>query len=434
MLRSRPRFSLVENGKPVQLSDDMFLEVGLDKHKLKSLLTDAGLRAAKHLGLKNNPITIEPKGVRAAGFAGLIRLTPSLELEVAPKFLGLDDQDSIWREDFFFLCTLSKYGRFLATDKLSASSGAPRDLATLVARSIISMYEAQKRRPLRSYRKALETGFFIEGDPDPVDIVFPSPEGFEQEVIRFDRRNVWNAEIVTAAKDLLPEVREPVVASFLMRLIEDLSPQGSVSTRSKPIPSRQRAWKPLHDLAQDVIRGLGVNYKQGQSAAPGYLVTTWRVWEDLITVALRLGFGNSSVQSQASFVLGEKTSAASGKTSDILVFPDFVIQNQKNGRRFLVDAKYKGHIEKGKLRIVESDIYEALAFAKASFCNLIVLIYPARPDEPKRPLGKCETFQTLSINDVTIVGVQVEIRNISKPGGIKEFASKMYDYLSSFDL
>ena len=180
-------------------------------------------------------------------------LTPSLELEVAPKFLGLDDTDAAWREDFFFLSTLSRHGRLLASERLSASGGAPRDLSTLVARSITSMYEARKRRPLRSYHRVCESDFFINGDPDPVDLIFPSPDGFEQEIIRFDRRNGWNADIVAAAKELLPEVSDPLAASSLVRLIEDLSPQNAPVNRRKPIPARQRAWKPCPSTCWEAL-------------------------------------------------------------------------------------------------------------------------------------------------------------------------------------
>ncbi|MFV4777496.1 hypothetical protein ACNJNR_18830 [Citrobacter portucalensis] len=282
MVNPRTRLSLIEYGTPVDLSRAIAEAIGVDRTKANSLLLEAGNRAASSLRLSYNPISVDAKGTRAIDFAGLIRLAPSLELEVSPKFLGLDDTDAAWREDFFFLSTLSRHGRLLASERLSASGGTPRDLSTLVARSITSMYEARKRRPLRSYRSVREADFFIDGDPDPVDLIFPSPDGFEQELIRFDRKNGWNGDIVAAARELLPEVSDPSAASSLVRLIEDLSPQNVAANRRNPIPARHRAWKPLHELSIDVLGGLGLNYKQGQAHAPGYLVNTWRVWEDLL--------------------------------------------------------------------------------------------------------------------------------------------------------
>jgi 5-methylcytosine-specific restriction enzyme subunit McrC len=424
---TRRRLSLVEYGSPVDLSRDISAAIGVDRTKANSLLIEAGNRAASSLGLKYNPISIDAIGARATDFAGLIRIAPALELEVAPKFLGLDDADATWREDFFFLSTLSRHGRLLATERLSASGGAPRDLSTLVARSITSMYEARKRRPLRSYRRVKEADFFMDGDPDPVDLIFPSPDGFEQEVIRFDRRNGWNADILAAAKELLPQVSDPSAAAALVRLAEDLSPQNAPASRRKSIPARHRAWKPLHELSIDVLGGLGLNYKQGQAHAPGYLVSTWRVWEDLLTVAARLGFGRSAVVPQKGFTLGTKTKTSTGAVSKVSVFPDCVIETDGPRPRLLLDAKYKGHIEKGRLRISEADTYEALAFSKATSCNLVVLAYPAQPGYVPQPVGTCTEFESVQVDAVRIVGIQVETRQISRAGALRVFASNLAD-------
>ena len=425
MAHTRTRLSLVEYGAPVDLSRAIADAIAVDRTKANSLLLEAGNRAASSLRLKYNPITVDAKGTRAIDFAGLIRLAPSLELEVAPKFLGLDDTDAAWREDFFFLSTLSRHGRLLASERLSASGGTPRDLSTLVARSITSMYEARKRRPLRSYRRVCEADFFIDGDPDPVDLIFPSPDGFEQELIRFDRKNGWNGDIVAAAKELLPEVSDPSAASSLVRLIEDISPQNAPANRRKPIPARHKAWKPLHELSIDVLGGLGLNYKQGQANAPGYLVNTWRVWEDLLTVAARLGFGRNAVVPQRGYPLGTKTKISTGAVSKLSVYPDCVIESDGTRPRMLLDAKYKGHVEKGQLRISEADIYEALAFSKATGCNLVALAYPAQPWDAPQPVGTCSVFEKAVVDAVQIVGIQIESRMISKMGALRVFAANM---------
>lgn len=425
MVNTRTRLSLVEYGAPVDLSRAIVDAIGVDRTKANSLLMEAGNRAALSLGLNYNPIRVDAKGTRAIDFAGLIRLAPSLELEVAPKFLGLDDSDAAWREDFFFLSTLSRHGRLLASERLSASGGAPRDLSTLVARSITSMYEARKRRPLRSYRRVREADFFIDGDPDPVDLIFPSPDGFEQDLIRFDRKNGWNGDIVAAARELLPEVSDPSAASSLVRLIEDLSPQNTTANRRKSIPARHRAWKPLHELSIDVLGGLGLNYKQGQAHAPGYLVDTWRVWEDLLTVAARLGFGRNTVVPQRGYPLGTKTKISSGAVNKLSVYPDCVIEPEGTRPRMLLDAKYKGHVEKGQLRISEADIYEALAFSKATGCNFVALAYPAQPGDTLQPVGTCIVFEKAVVDAVQIAGIQIESRLISKTGALKVFAANM---------
>lgn len=396
------------------------------------MLLETGSRAASALGLSVNPISVDRRGTRAVDIAGLIRLGPSLELEIAPKFLGLDETHARWREDFFFLSTLSRHGRLLARERLTSSGGAPRDLSALVARAFVEMYEARKPRPLRAYRRVKETDFFLDGDPDPVDLLYPGPDGFEQELVRFDRCNTWNGTISAAAQELLPEVGDAATAGSLMRVIEDLAPQSIRRKVSrKAVPARHRAWQPLHDLSVDVLKGLGLIYKQGQAHAPGYVVSTWQVWEDLLAIASRIGFGRSIVSLQKGFVLGSRTKPFSPKPSAFSVFPDCVIDADGGRPRFLLDAKYKGNIERGTLRIAEADLYEAMAFAKAADCSHVALAYPAFPISPPEPPGSCLVFEQVEVETVRIFGVQVEVRGISKSGALKGFANVLSSGLSA---
>ena len=426
MVKARERLTLVEYGSPVDLSTKIIDVIGGSRTKADSLLLEAGRRVASSLKMDYNPISVEARGVRAINFAGLIRLNPLLELEVSPKFLRPEDDDNSWREDFFFLSTLSRHGHLLVSEHLSASSGKPRDLVTLVARSLVGMYEGLKRRPLRGYRKTKETDFFIEGDPDPMDLVFPSPDGFEQEVIRFDRRNQWNSDIVAAAKELLPDISNPLVMSSLLRMIEELSPQNTPNGRRKPIPARHRGWIPLHELSVDVLAGFGLNYKKGQTHAPGYLVSTWQIWENLLMVGIRLSFGRSAMLSQKGFVLGTKTKKnLEHKKENLWVFPDCVIKDDEANLLMIIDAKYKGHVEKEQLRITEADIYEALAFSRATGINFVVLAYPAQPIINPPPVGTCTVFEKIDVDGVRLIGVQIESRLISKPRGLRDFSKNL---------
>ncbi|MCW5569243.1 MAG: restriction endonuclease, partial [Dokdonella sp.] len=186
-----------------------------------------------------------------------------------------------------------------------------------------------------------------------------------------------------------------------------------------------RAWKPLHELSIDVLGGLGLNYKQGQAHAPGYLVSTWRVWEDLLTVAARLGFGRSVAISQRGFPLGARTKIGTGAMSTLSVFPDCVIEADGSRPRMLLDAKYKSNVEKGRLRISEADIYEALAFAKASASSIVMFAYPALPANQESAVGTCAPFERVEVGSIKIIGVQVEVRGISRSSALRTFADNV---------
>jgi len=103
------------------------------------------------------------------------------------------------------------------------------------------MYRDNNRRPLRAYRRSLETSFSIEGDPDPMDLILPDADGFEQEVIRYDRQTGHNSEILAALRLLVPDVSNPQTLNSILRIICELSPQRSLGhRRCTPVPARSR--------------------------------------------------------------------------------------------------------------------------------------------------------------------------------------------------
>ncbi|MEM6192059.1 5-methylcytosine restriction system specificity protein McrC [Shewanella scandinavica] len=423
---------MIEYGVPKKLTEDISKKFKIDKSKIDLLLTSAGKRVASFLNLSENPIVSGGDGFRATKFAGLVKLSPYLELEIAPKFLGLDDSDSTWREDFFFLSFLSSHGHLLASEKLSSSGGFSKGLPTLVAHALVCMYEDAKRRPLRTYRKVYSEDFFLDGELDPIDLILPSQDGFKQENIQFDRVNEWNSSILAAANVLLPQVQDPSVMGRLLRLRSELSPQRNFSRVSrKKVPSRHRSWNSIHALSIDILNGLGLHYNQGLSSAPGYVISTWRVWEDLVTIAVRLGFGTKFVSSQKQFLLGRRKRLDTNSDTKISVYPDCIIESDGKRPRIIVDAKYKGHIEKRRLRIDESDIYEALAFARASKCGKVVFIYPTVPCGDVIITGSCTVFERIDIDEVEVIGVQVEVRCISQEGGLNLFALNLCDGILS---
>lgn len=421
---ARKRFSVVEYGQPIDLVTQIISTVAIDKGKAGRLINAAGERIARTLGFSSNPVQTDAKGTRVSDVAGMIRLAPSLELEIAPKFLGLEETDSSWREDFYYLANLSRHGRLLASERLRARSGAPQDLAALVARSLAGMYRDNRRKPLRAYHTARELSFSIEGDIDPFDLQFPDADGYPQDVIRYDRRNTFNASIVGAAKSLLPDVSDPVAMKELLRVIEDLPQQSRPELyRTNKVPGRSRAWQPVIDLSNNVLRGLGISYKSGMAAAPGYVVSTWQTWEHLLTVATRFGFGRDAVRAQKEQPLGTRQRTTLAETSAFNVFPDLLIT--VNESRFILDAKYKTNSDKGRLRISEADAYEAFAFSKATNCESVVLAYPALPGKQQLPLGQVALFERINIDKTRIYGVEVEVRGISRKGGLTEFSKQM---------
>lgn len=421
--QSMARATLVEYAPSTSVLHDLATTLGIDRSIVQNQIDTAGDRVGRMLGLGTNPFRFFNGSVQVADIAGLVRISPRLELEVAPKFLG--NEWPRWREDFFYLAMLSRHGRLLANERLGSSIGASEDLATLVARAMIVMFWENYRRPLRTYRFANIEDFAIDGEVDPESIVLPSVDGFQQSVSSYDRRNIFNAAILGATQTLLTKVRDPNTRRQLVRVADVLAPQASISRANhRPVPSRAKRWQSLHDLAIEVLRGFGVVYDAASLRAPGFVVETWRVWEDVLTLALRQFWGVGAVHIQPRAVLGERTTFdanGNSSSSEAKVKPDIAV---RHGSGLIVDAKYKGNFGDTRSSISKADLYEALAFARALTCQQVVLLYPAvaRGNDP-RPTGTTSLFERFDVDTTVVYGMEVEIRGISRTGALRQLSN-----------
>ena len=428
------RFSLTEYDPPVALVGQIAQSTGLAPARITEWLQAAGDRAALSLRFTNTPLQIAGQRAQATDFAGLLRVAPAIELEIAPKFLG--SSSAGWREDFFFLAMLSRHGRLLSGDRLRAVSSENTDLATLVARALIQMYWDNHRRPIRAYRRCVESHFAIEGEIDPEDFRLPTDEGFSQTLIRYDRTTAHNAAIRAACEELHPEVQDADVSANLARIMQSLGMQAPLhSLRPKRLPSRSRAWHATYELALDVLRGFGLTYDGGNARAPGFVLSTWQMWEDLVTISLRAHLGSEAVAVQKGIQLGRrqrKTEADWSSQRSVVVTPDLRIDGSRAGfGELLVDAKYKGRWHQGRQRLAEADVYEAMAFAKAATMNHIVLVYPKTANAAPLAVGTTNLFERVDIDGLTIWGVEVEVRGIAAKAGLKSFAAGLVESLGA---
>jgi|TARA_R110002049_G_scaffold12487_5_gene55840 5-methylcytosine-specific restriction enzyme subunit McrC len=423
-MRSWQRYTAVEYAKPAALAEEIAKTSDIPLGKARELLLNAGSRVRGMLGLESSPVALNADRFQFQNFAGLLVLAPGLELEVAPKFLGSTQG---WREDFFLLATLSHHGRLLDQEGLKSSSDATSDLATLIGRSLVEMYWRNQRRPLRSYRRLHHKEFAIEGEFEPEDLVNPGEEGFDQQVTAFTRLNPYNAVIGAAAAQLAPVVPDAETRARLERVARHLPRQPAPSRlKDQRLPSRTRGWQPTYDLSLDILRGLGGAYDPKNALAPGFVMQTWQVWEHLVTISVRSALGGKNVSAQSGRVLGKRYTGSN--STDLNVYPDVIatIHSEEGTRQVIIDAKYKGHIERGRLSVSNADIYEALAFARAASIKDVVLAYPciaAEVSASNKEVGHVAEFSRIDVEGVTIRAIELGVCGISQRGGLKKFCS-----------
>lgn len=420
------RFSISEYGESKKLVEEIQSKSSYSKAEINDLILKCGDSVSKELGFNKSPILISSGKVRAIKFSGLIQVAPGIELEVIPKFVGAEFDS--WREDFLFVATLSKHGYLLSSDNISSSLSKNDNLHNIIALSFSKMYMENRRKQIRTYSTIVEHEFAIDGEIDIEDILIPSIDGFKQKTLQFSKTNPFNAVISQAAKILLPHLTDPRAVQLIERVIHHIGPQKIVPRiRFTKLPSRSKHWQKLYDLSVDISKNLGLSMRHGELRIPGYVIDTWRCWEDLIGVMANKNKDLFKVEYHPKFKLGEKLSES---TSDVNVYPDYILQtHDRSLDPFLIDAKYKTNILKGKTRISESDIYESLAFLKSSNTRLIILIFPEQGSNMGS--GELKVFEQIMIEDKIILGAQLCINGISRKSHFNQISKVLGQSLVS---
>lgn len=417
------RLTIQEYGAARSLSADA-QKLQIEVAELRGLLERASSRLAQSLAV-DPPIRLEGDGWSVIDVAGLLRLSPRIELEIAPKFLHANAPT--WREDFFAVATLARFGRVLPREALRARAGDRGDLADLLGHAIAEMYGRNRKRPLWVYRRRTWNSFDVTGDLEPESVLLPAEDGFEQSETLLDRQNSYNRVMRDARGCLLPEVRSGDVRRRLADARAHLSPQRPTTgnARRRALPSRHRRWQNLYDLCCSILDGMGVVFEPGQALAPGYIIKTADAWESLLLLALKTGLPECEVV-KVSHPLGKRTrfglDGSVKSQSDANTEPDATV-TFPSGFKLPVDAKYKSRAPKGlaKLVISATDVYESLAFMGALGAPRCVLFYPW-PGQGDTPIGATTQFEAVEIAGCTVIGIGVQVAGIAQGNGFRRFA------------
>lgn len=381
----------------------------------------ANRRIAASLHLNREALSVTDGKLRALGVAGVVQLTPSVELEVIPKFLH-GETEADWKETLYLLSVIAKHGNILLSERIAASASRRGSLYEIAGRILAQEYLKCRHQPLRQYRKERFWDDAIEGDIELSEVFVRHPEGVEQTQIRFDRTNAYNATIREAMKIVRVHITDPQVKNILAMAIAEFGPQGISARKKLPIPARNREWQPAYELSFDIVRGMGSSYNSGKFVVPGFVVDTWRLWEWLLTTGVRIAATENTVRAQACVCWGQKTTAAG--SSAVHVFPDIEVAAKADSAvpLYLVDAKYK-QLKKTQTEIDRADLYEAFAFCSAVGTNEIVLAYPAevQNDLP----GWVQEYAVYHIKDVRIHVAQVSFGAIREKGHLYAFAGNL---------
>jgi len=390
---------------------------GMSNTEATAALSRNSARLRRSLGLEegDGPIIVDGESVKFKNLAGVIRIAPGIELDVAPKFLG--HAYAGWREDLLAISNYTQRGR-LSLQHVRAQAGGPGDLASVIGRTFISEFWQHQRKPLRLYRQQSWRDFSLDGELEVDELSEQSSEGLPQRAVVLDRRNAYNALLAQAADRLIADANDGAVRSQLHRVRSLIGPQSTSPARSlRPVPARHRQWEGLIELSKRIVSGADLTLQADRHEAPGFIVRTWEAWERLTFLALRNRFGAGSVTAQQEHSWGSRN----GET--IMVKPDVTIAQGVHSPR-LLDAKYKTRLDRKGQRIAQTDLMEASAFMAACDSDRIVLLYPrSSASGPPTTCGSARVFDCVTlIPGRQVIAVEVEVRGFSARNEHRRFA------------
>jgi 5-methylcytosine-specific restriction enzyme subunit McrC len=416
-----PKRVSIQEWQPSGIPFDALVQDGMDAQQASVVLTRTSSRLGKDAEAAPR-FRFDGTLVRAAGIAGIVRLTPTLELEIIPKFLRAETP---WQEDFFQLALLSRHTQLLSSAPVAASLHQKSDLTTIIAMNLLALIRANRRNPLRTYQIRRWFDFEVDGDLEPESFFDVSEEGFAQSLPTFSRVNPFSILIDHALRLLANEVSNPSLAAQLRN--EITGPKAHAEFNPAPLraPSRHRRWQPILDMAYLICEEFGGSLRMGRLSAPGFVLDTWRAWEDAITFAIRRSRSSSAiVRSQTVLTLGNRTRGT--QTKPATTTPDVLIEQE--AEILVVDAKYKGR-PTDEYRVINTDLYEALAFLKAADANRAILLYPSDGLSTPDLTGTVEEFERISVDSLTVIGARVVVQGIGERGGLLRFSQMVGEWL-----
>lgn len=419
-----------EYGQGVRL-DSLEQELNLNEKEVYALIRQFNDKLKKMLDIKSDTFVLDGNIVYAKDAAGIFKVG-KLEIEIVPKFLGIKQGN--WKDDFLQLLLLTHSGSILYSEHIGGGTKTQSTLYDVLASEFIKIFAQNKKYYIRKYRKEEFFDYSIEGEIDFESIYENNPEGVRQFSSKFDKTNVYNATIAMAAAIIRNKAKKVENIMGLSNIISFLGKQENYDFSYKvPLKSRDRRWKNLYDVSYEVVRGMSFTYHDKKSFfnAPGYVFSTWQIWQNIIEHALIVGLKDMEVRAQSTYTLGEKYDNH-GKKQSIEVRPDIVIQNKKNKAiELLVDAKYKGRYNRRDFSVSNTDVYEGIAFSLATGCKKLILLYP-RTDDKVVEIGAVEVVNTVKVNDLEIIGAKVEMSGIASPGGIGKFIRNLSSEIRSY--
>ena len=421
MPSNRP--TLLEGGSGESLSN-IGATIGLPIDTLRRMFLESSGRLRRELHLREEPFTFIGDMVSSSGISGVIRLGPRVEIEIIPKCF--DPRNANWRNDFMVMAAVTKLGRILRREQVSARFRTEhRDVLSLLAALFLEEFERLSRVPIREYVRSSWIDSNIDGELDYGEFWQSYPDGFVQDGVRLSVENQFMGVIGEAAHYLGTASADRGIGQRLCRLATAFHSvvKGRIAKR---VPGRYVRWQQLYDMAVAIRTGLGMQLSpDGALRAPGFVLNTERGWEDLLTLSLKTQGSSLRAREKPKSILGVRYPSG----DDVVTRPDLVLNPPSVELPIVVDAKYKGTAVRPLKQIASEDLYESLAFLEAQQCDVAVLVYPGSSLAEQIDIGMLMPFDEVTVGSRRVIGARVSTNGVGRARGLAVFGRRLGESL-----
>jgi hypothetical protein len=110
----------------------------------------------------------------------------------------------------------------------------------------------------------------------------------------------------------------------------------------------------------------------------------------------------------------------------VVTRPDLLLKSPRWEDPVVVDAKYKATDSARAQAVSSADVYEMLAFLKASDSRTAILLYPSDGmGENGGDAGTVEVFDVVDIPPHRVFGVRVSTSGVGRAGGLADFGRSL---------
>lgn len=392
-------------------------------------LAQANTRWRRLLGLRTDPIRVYDVGdgvvhLRAEMVTGVVRVG-RVDIEIAPKFLGIDQQG--WQGILWQILTVVE-GGYVDDVLTTAHNLDALSIPDLLAEIFLTSFARGASRGLpRRYQSIPMEGEVLRGalDTARLGLWLAQPWRIPYIADQLSEDTSLARLLRWSADTLADTVCHAGRARSLREIAASLSfvgrrPPHLLDAQSIALGTQHRDLESARIVGLLLLEGAGATHAEGQHSLSGFLWKSDIIYENyLFWLCQRAASSRLQRVEKRVAPFGE---LVAGRGRRLETTPDVVFRDASATVTAISDSKYKILGSRPKA----SDTYQILTAAHVLGCRKVSLTYPVSTPR-KRTVWRVAS--ALGAGDIELTAIPLNLMELGKPGGTQILVDSILDWL-----